>query len=257
MYTELRKTFTRATVAIPKNRHRLLYGNRGQGIHEILEDSGCSIILPTGSIDQCMITGPAEKIGAGMAKTLSTANSYQIAIMDISRAHQNAPLGAGTHARALLRLLQKTQALKALEAATICQMFFPVAPKSDGPVTFDIVAKTQEDLTKGRQSFKELIEGYTPNKVEQMHIDPLWHQAIIGRDEKGLKQIYEKNGVRVLIGEQARYGDEVFLVYDKKTAVPATEEEISQHLTDVKSILDAQSKGLGDIIEETLTVDSK
>ncbi|KAF8453318.1 hypothetical protein BGX38DRAFT_1268706 [Terfezia claveryi] len=239
---------------ILKNKHRFIYGNRGKGIHELLEKCGCSAVLPADDVrvDSIVVTGPSEKIGNGISAVMSIVNSYIVIPMPLWKAHQNSPIGGDAHARALVRLWAKTGELKPIELALEAEF---VTPKNLGEkFNIDIIARSTEAANAARDQFKELVARYTPGKIEVMKIDPLCHPTIIGKHGQGLKQVLDKHGVQVLIGEDSSFGDEVFLVIEDQNV---SLEECKEKFREVKELLEEQAKGLGNIVSERMTIDEK
>ncbi|RPB20922.1 hypothetical protein L211DRAFT_791386 [Terfezia boudieri ATCC MYA-4762] len=250
----LAPTFTALDVQVLKNKHRFIYGDRGKGIHELLEKTGCSAILPADNVpvDLIVVTGPSEKIGNGISAVMSIVNSYIVIPMSLWMAHQNSPIGGEAHARALVRLWARTGELKPIESALEAEF---VTPKNlGGQFNIDIIARSTEAANAARDQFKQLVARYTPGKIEVMKIDPLCHPTIIGKHGQGLKQILDKHGVQVLIGEDSSFGNEVFLVIEDPNV---SLEECKEKFREVKELLEEQAKGLGDIVSERITIDGK
>ncbi|KAF8458207.1 hypothetical protein BDZ91DRAFT_666179 [Kalaharituber pfeilii] len=248
------KEFTQLQIDIPKNCHQFIAGDRGKNIHDILEATGCTVVLPAPDIQDSSATilGPAARIGDGVNKTMSIYRSYHLLSLQIYKAHPTSPIGGEAHARALVRLWKKTHALQAPEYETMAKFLLPESLKN--PVSIDIVAKSEESLKAAEDKFRSLVNSYIPGTIASTNIDPLCHPTIIGWDQKGLKQIYDKYKIQVLIGEQKEYGDEVFLVWEGED-IPIA--EIQQKVAEVKELLESQVKEIGDIISETVTLDAK
>ena len=220
----------------------------------MLEKSGCSVVFPADNAraELVVVIGPGEKIGDGINTIMGIVNSYIVIPMPLWRAHQNSPIGGDAHARALARLWVRNEELKPIEFAHKVEF---VIPRNLGePVNIDIIARSAETASAARDQFKQLVAGYTPGRIEVMNIDPLCHPTIIGKNEQGLKQILDKYGVQVLIGEHKSFGDEVFLVVNDSDATP---EECQEKIREVKELLEEQAKVLGDIISEEMTIDGK
>ena len=247
----LSKNFTTVESQVPKSKHRLLAGDNGQGIHDLLENTGCSLILPAlhKNAHVCFVTGPGDKVGQGLNAVMEIANSYTVFLMNIYKAHPTAPIGGDAHARALVRLWQKTGELNHIEAVTGAQFNLP--KNLYEPVQIEITTRSPEVMNKAKAKLKELVESYIPERIDRTTIDPLCHHLIIGR---GLKQIYDTFRVQVLIGEHTSYGDEVFLVCED-ASIP--KEKMKETLEEVKGLLETQARALGDIVTEKLTIGSK
>ncbi|KAI5807382.1 hypothetical protein DFH27DRAFT_545989 [Peziza echinospora] len=253
---ELGEHFTVFPADLPVHCHRPVYGDRGKGIHDILEETGCQITLPHPSkkISKCIISGPRDKIGPGVTKVLSISGTYHHKSMTINGAYKNSPLGADVHARGVARFLKKSQALKGIEGGTTAQLSQPEIPATDSPLTYQIVATSQSDLATASQKFKELVERYPAGRVRRLNIDPLCHQTIIGKGQKGISQTLEKYGVHIIMGEDPIYGDEVFLIYEGRGSEPTPAEEIEAKLNEVEGSLEEQAARIGNIDEEIIFI---
>lgn len=247
----LSKNFKTVESPIPKSKHRLLAGDHGQGIHDLLEKTGCSLIFPAAhkNVPVCFVTGPEDKVVQGRDTVMEIANSYAVFLMHIYKAHPTAPIGGDAHARALVRLWQKTGELNYIEAATGAQFSLP--KDLNEPVQIEIVTRSSVVMSEAKSKLKELVESYVPERVDRTIIDPLSHHLIMGR---GMKQIYDKYRVHVLVGEQNGYGDEVFLVCEEASM---SREKMKETLEEVKGLLETQARALGDIVTEKLIIDNK
>ncbi|KAF8420208.1 hypothetical protein EV426DRAFT_249543 [Tirmania nivea] len=251
---KLAPTFTTLDFQVLRNKHKFIFGDRGKGVHELLEKSGCSVVLPADNVraDLVVVMGPSEMIGNGINAIMSMVNSYIVIPMPLWRAHQNSPIGGDAHARALARLWAKNGELKPIEAAHKAEFVIPRDLREQ--FNIDIIAQSTEAASAARDQFKQLVAGYTPGKIDVMRIDPLCHPTIIGKNGQGLKQVLDKYGVQVLIGEDKNFEDEVFLVIEDPN-VPL--EECKEKIGEVKELLEEQVKGFGDIVSEKMTIDGK
>ena len=222
-----------------------------------METSGCAIILPAPQIvaNVCVVTGPAERIGDGIKKVMDVQSSYLISSMPIFKAHPTSLVGGEAHARALARLWSKNSDLTNIEMEAKTEFHIPTSSSELRKVEIRIVARSPESMNQAKAAFKTLVESYPPGRIDGLQIDPICQTAIIGKDGRGLKQLQDKYGVSVLIGDAKKeFADEVFLVCeDANIPIP----QMKEKLHEVKELLEAQAKAVGEISQETLNIDTK
>ena len=58
------------SVEVKKTQHKYVIGPRGQGLQEILAETGVSVEIPSVDSESCTVTlrGPQDKLGAALSK---------------------------------------------------------------------------------------------------------------------------------------------------------------------------------------------
>ena len=77
LYEELKRTCGTVSVEVKKTQHKYVIGPRGQGLQEILAETGVSVEIPSMDSESCTVTlrGPQDKLGAALSKVYERANS--------------------------------------------------------------------------------------------------------------------------------------------------------------------------------------
>ncbi|PIB02509.1 Vigilin 1 [Cercospora beticola] len=209
---ELERQLTLEHVPVERGRHQFIVGEKGKSLHDFLQETGCSVILPPDGDDSevLAVIGPADKIDEATNKVMELASSMAMASADIARAHSSAPRGAQVHARDITRYLQQRQALQELERAHDAR----IVPDSAG--AWQIYARDGKNAIKARADVMNLVAGHPPSRFQPVQVDPFYHQHI---REKEAPRIREQHGVRVVVPEG--HSDEpLLLVFEDRAPSP-------------------------------------
>lgn len=211
---ELQRQLTLRELAINRGQHQFILSDDENSLHEFLADTGCSIVLPppTNDSEFLTITGPPEKIEIGVNRAMDLATSMQMASIDLSRQHPNAPAGPHAHARALTRYLQERQIIKELEAMHDAHVALP--PTVDGPITWEVYSRDGKNTIRARSDVMNLVQAHPPSRLRHTPIDPYYHPFLRSRSVPKLREDF---GVHLLVPEEVDSPD-VVLVYEGPTA---------------------------------------
>ncbi|MCJ1316306.1 hypothetical protein MMC15_001627 [Xylographa vitiligo] len=214
----LRQQITLAQLAINRGQHQFIVGDRGDALHDLLQETGCAVILPpdTDDTEMLTITGPQDKIELGMDKVMNLATSMQMSSIDVGRQHSNAPMGAQAHARALTRYLQEREAIAKLERMYDSRIVLPTS--EDGPVTWEVYSRDGKNTIRARSDIMNIINAHPPSRLRQMEMDPFFYEHL--RNEHRAR-VREDHGVHVLLPGEADLNPQVVLVYDGSDATDA------------------------------------
>lgn len=133
---QLRKGLAVDSRSIERGRHQFIVGDRGSSLHDFLEETGCSLVLPPGSddVEDIYVVGPPDRIEQGLAKLDDLAAAMTMATADATREHRGP--NAQAHAHNLTRYLRQRKALAELERLHEASI---VAPKDrTGPTAYEI-----------------------------------------------------------------------------------------------------------------------
>jgi len=211
---ELQRQLTLRQLAINRGQHQFILGDHADALHDFLAETGCSIILPPASDDSefLTITGPADQIEVGVNRAMDLATSMQMASIDLSRQHPNAPAGPHAHARALTSYLQQRQIIKELEAMYDARIVLP--PASDGPVTWEVYSRDGKNTIRARSDIMNLVQAHPPSRIRAVPVDPYLHPYLRSKSVERLKSDF---GVHLLIPDDIN-SPEVHLVYEGPSA---------------------------------------
>lgn len=205
---ELQRQLTLEQMAIERGRHQFIVGDLGTSLHDFLQETGCSVIMPPEGDDSEMLTivGPPDRIEDGMNKVMDLASSMSMASADIARQHANAPRGGPNHARDITRYLQQRQAIEQLERMHNAR----IVPDSAG--AWQIYARDGKNAMKARSDIMNLMSGHPPTRFQPMQVDPFYHAHL--RDQVA-RQIRDDHGVHVVVPEDED-DSPVLLVFEER-----------------------------------------
>ena len=215
---ELRCHLTLSQIPIDRGRHQFVLDRGGESLHDLLEETGCSVILPPMSEDTEMLTvvGPPENIEMGTNKVMELAMSMQMSNVDFSRHvarnHTNPPLGADAHARALTQYLQRRKVVEELERQHNARIILPASP--DGPTNWEIYSRDGANLIRARSDIMEIINAHPPSRLRHVEVDPFFHQHI---HRQAARHIRDEYGVHLLTPDDSDGLSHMILVYEDTT----------------------------------------
>lgn len=212
---QLRRQITLAQVPIDRGRHQFVLDNGGASLHDLLEETGCAVILPPASEDTeiLTITGPQDRIDAGMDKVMNLAMSMQMSgvdvARDIARRHANAPMGPEAHARALTRYLLQRKAVEQLERQYDARIILPQL--GDGPSNWEIYSRDGTKGLRARSDIMNLISAHPPSRLRHVEMDPFFHQHV---QRQGATYVRDQFGVHLVAPEAVEDSPHIILVYE-------------------------------------------
>ncbi|EEP76318.1 conserved hypothetical protein [Uncinocarpus reesii 1704] len=259
---ELQRRIALRHLAINRGQHQFIIGNKGHSLHDFLAETGCSVILPPpfDETEFLTVTGPPEQIEIGVNRVMDLATSMQMASIDLSRQHPNAPTGPHAYARALTRYLQQRQIIKELERMHDAHIVLPLL-SSDGPVVWEVYSRDGKNTIRARSDILNLVQAHPPSKLAIMPLDPYYHDFLRSRSAPQLKQSY---GVHLVVPDESENSD-VLLVCEgiNQAETPRqrpSAEEIAAFQNALKEAQNYLLSALGDqsdIVSNSVPVPSK
>ncbi|KAL9000740.1 MAG: hypothetical protein Q9169_000776 [Polycauliona sp. 2 TL-2023] len=216
----LRREITLSQLAINRGQHQFIIGDQGTSLHDLLEETGCAIILPPSTDDTEMltITGPQDNIESAIEKIMNLATSMHMASIDIAKQHASAPAGAQAHARALTRYLQERQAIEQLERQFDSRIVLPAT--EDSPMNWEVYSRDGKNTIKARSDIMNIINAHPPARLRQVSIDPFYHEHIRRQATQSIRNDF---GVNLLLPKGNLENPEVILVYEGPEAASPSE----------------------------------
>lgn len=209
---ELQRQLTMEQMPVERGRHQFIVGDRGTSLDSFLQETGCSIILPSEGDDTEMITivGPPNRIDQGVDKIMDLASSMSMASADVARQHATAPRGGRAHARDIARYLQQQQAIEQLERLHNAS----IVPESSG--AWNIYARDPKAAQKARMDVMNLVSGHPPARFHPVDVDSFYHQHL--RDQAA-RHVRDQYGVRMVVPDE--YDESpILLVYEDRVPSP-------------------------------------
>jgi hypothetical protein len=200
---------------INRGQYQFIVGDGGEALHDLLRHTGCAVILPPESDDSEIlnITGPYDRIESGIDRVMELAASMQMSSVDIARQHQNAPMGAHAHARALTRYLQQREAIARLEKMHDSHIVVPTS--EDGPVTWEVYSRDGKNNIRAKSDIMNLVNAHPPTRLRHVNMDPFFYQHL---QEEESQRIRENYGVHLILPRQTDNNPQVVLVYEGPNA---------------------------------------
>ena len=241
---ELRRQLTLEHIAIDRGRHQFILGDGPQSLHDLLEETGCSVILPPESDDTEMlvVTGPHDKINLGVEKVMDLASSMQMSSVDVARQHANAPSGSRAHAKALVQYLQQREAIRQLE-----QQYDARIIANDGSI--DVFSRDGKSALRARSDILNLVNAYPPSRIRHVGVDPFFHQHI---EQQAAQRMRDDFGVHLLVPEEAVGEPNVILIFEGPPS-EAPERQLSRQRPTAAEITNFE-KGLQQAQEHILEI---
>lgn len=223
---ELRRQITISQLAINRGQHQFIVGDQGASLHDLLEETGCAVILPpdADNTEMLTITGPTDKIELGLDKVMNLASSMQMASVDIARQHANAPLGSQAHAKALTRYLQQRQAIAQLEKIYDAHIVLPAT--EDSPMSWEVYSRDGKNTIKARSDIMNLVNAHPPARLRHIEVDPFYHQHL---HEQAAQHVRDQYGVHLLLPEEVDQSSQIVLIYEGAKPPAAQDYQLPRH----------------------------
>ena len=263
---DLRRRITLSQVPIDRNRHQFILENENS-LHDLLLETGCAVIMPPSSDDTeiLTITGPPDRIDAGLERVMDLASAMQSSRIDVVRQHPNAPMGPQAHARALSRYLQQREAITQLERQHDTRIILPSDEQSSPD--WELYFKDGKSGIRARQDVMNLIAAHPPQRFRYVEMDPFFHQHV---HRHGARQLQDNHGVHLLIPSSTDPAQHLVLVYEGHSSSgegpyqapsqrPTAQEiaEFEQHLQRAQDHLLSLIAGQQDINSANVDIPSK
>ena len=174
----LRQQITLADLSLDRGRHQFVIGEHGALLHDLLETTGCAVIVPPDSdgTETLFVVGPRDRINNGMEKVLELATSMQMSNVDIARYHANAPAGSQAHARALTQYLQQRKAIEELEKRHGAHIVIPTS--EDSPMNWELYSRDGKSGVIARSEIINIVNAHPPARIRHVEMDPFFHQHV-------------------------------------------------------------------------------
>lgn len=217
---DLRRQITLSQLAINRGQHQFIVGDMGSSLHDLLDETGCSVILPpdTDDTEMLTITGPYDRIDSAIEKVMGLATSMHMASIDIAKQHASAPAGAQVHARALTRYLQQRQVIDQLERRFDARIVLP--PTEESPMNWEVYSRDGKNTIKARSDIMNLINAHPPTRLRHVSVDPFYHQHL---QRQVAQRIRDDFGVHLLLPEGNNQNPQVVLVYEGPASAAISE----------------------------------
>ncbi|KAI9716990.1 MAG: hypothetical protein M1828_007455 [Chrysothrix sp. TS-e1954] len=211
----LQRTLTLHQIEVERARHQFVVGERGSSLHDFLEETGCSVILPPSSHDTETVTivGPPDQIENAVNKILDLASSMTSTSVDLTRIYGSNSPGTQTHARDVTRYLQERQALRELENLHNANIVTSNSPGSISP--WQIYAREGKNAMRARADVTNLLGAHPPSRFRNVDIHPFYQQELRSQHAEAVR---DKHGVHLVFPDNELVQTPVLLVYEGSEA---------------------------------------
>jgi len=263
-YEELSDNLRELKISIPKRQHRFLVGNAAD---DILDQTGCIVELPPveDPSDQCAIRGPQPSLIPALTLVMDKANAIAVEMVDVVALHRPNTSDPLSHAKKVLRYLQRSSKLRSIADANQGVKVFPPFASvvaSSGAVVIEIVGEDKSAVAKAREAVSTAVKSIYPSGVATVEVEPMIHAILIGKKGSKIASFESAHNVTTVFPPAAEESPEVLLVYtgaveslptDKK----ARDAKLKEILSSATTAINELAKDAADIKTETLDVDKK
>ena len=210
----LRKQIALTQLDISRGQHQFVAGLDGTALHDVLRETGCSVILPPASDDSETITivGPREKLDLGMDKVMNLATSMRSANVDVGRAFPNPPMGTQAYTQALTRYLRQRRMIEELERRHDSHIVLPPLEGSN----WEVYSREGKNTIKAKTDILNLVGAHPPARFRHVEVDPFYHRHL---HENHHGRFLADHGVRMLLPEEPE-STQVLLVFEGPAVEP-------------------------------------
>ena len=207
---DLRRRITLSQVPIDRNRHQFILENE-DSLHNLLQETGCAIVLPPSTDDTeiLTVTGPLDRIDAGLERVMDLASAMQSSRIDVARQHPNAQMGSQAHARALSQYLRQRKAIAQLEQQHSARIVLPSDEQSSPD--WELYFKDGKNGIRARQEIMNLISAHPPQRFRHVQMDPFFHEHV---HQHGSPRLRDEYGVHLVTPNLSDPGQHLVLVYE-------------------------------------------
>lgn len=184
----LRSSIKSVSTLVPKALHRLLIGPKGSVLHQIEEETGCGISVPSsaGESEQVTIYGPEDKLLKGLSSLMEKVkgmSSEKVSIPEIS-----------------FKLLEKLSKYRNELKSFDSQVSFHFNSANSA---IEVDGKKENVLEFINYLKTEILSKLSAYKIqESLEVDQEYLKHVIGRKGHNLQQIQKEFQVEILIEDE-------------------------------------------------------
>lgn len=245
-----------ADVSVGAFKAQIFTRNKAQLIHEVLQESGSTVIGPPKHIvpaAKVFIFGPSGNKRQAVVSVYEKADKFYVKAIDLCKPFRDAKIGAKAHARNVVLHVFRKPTIRAIEKECDVEIEWPANNLLDdlnAACYVSIIGKSEEAIRSATGRLVEFLQAYNPGRFEYIDVEPLHHKHIRGKDTKGTEKIGAAHSVELIFPKDTDE-PQIVLVYEGDSK---DEEEIRKALQDTRTqISDVVSKQAG-IISKTISV---
>ncbi|VVC39754.1 K Homology domain,K Homology domain, type 1 [Cinara cedri] len=208
IYTKMEKESATVFVEIPKQKHKYLMAQKGNGIQDILAETYVSVEMPQQDSDKETVTlrGLYKDLGTGLTKLYEKANSMAAETIECPGWMHRFLIGKnGSNLRELIEDNEKVH----------------VEFSDDNKI---IVEGPTDMIPKVIDSLKKAIECYVSTELV---VDPKFFKHIIGKNGTNINRVKNDTGVIINISESENNSN-IIRIEGRKDGVEAAKSELEE-----------------------------
>ena len=192
---------------VPNGRHQFILERGSDSADDFFNETGCSIILPTGDEDLITIVGPSERVKAAKKRATVLHSEMKNGNLDIRKILRGVP-DPSMHVRNLTQYFRQRKVIQELEQAHKAHI---VASTSQvGP--WEIYSRDFENISEATAELRRIAQAHPPSRMTTVNVDPFYHQHL---QKDILPKVKNEYGVHIVV-PHASERDElpILLVYE-------------------------------------------
>ena len=263
-YEELNDSLRELKISIPKRQHRFLVGSAAD---DILDQTGCIVDLPPveDPSDQCTIRGPQPSLVPALTLVMDKANAVAVEMVDVVALHRQNTSDPLSHAKKVVRYLQRSSKLRSIAEANAGVKVFPpfaAVMATSGNVVIEIVGEDKAAVAKAREVVVGFVKSVHPSAMASVEVDPLVHALLIGKKGSKIAAFESAHNVTTVFPPPADESSEVLLIYtgstdDFPSEKKARDAKYKDSLASATTALEELQKDAADMKTEIMEVDKK
>ncbi|KAJ2872646.1 hypothetical protein FB639_004319, partial [Coemansia asiatica] len=206
------------SVSIPKRQHRFIIGDGGQTIRDIVEATGCSVVVPAprNPSDQVTVRGPESSLVQALGLVMTKANSMVVETVDPTAIHEYPrPL---IYAQRVLQYLHDRNRFRRIESEHDVTLRAPsvaqaLAATSPAQVQIEVQGKDARAVGAASKALTTLLQAFPPFHFNGIDVEPHLHALLAGPDGTNVARLQTVRSVHTLF-PQDKASSSIVVVYE-------------------------------------------
>ncbi|KAI9502641.1 hypothetical protein BX070DRAFT_192766 [Coemansia spiralis] len=190
-------------VSIPKRQHRFIIGENGQTLIDIINATGCSVLVPPprSPSDQVTVRGPESSLVQTLGLVMTKANSAILETVDPTTVHQyGRPL---LYAQRALQYFHDRDRFRRIESEHGVTLRVPsaadaAAASAPEQVQIELQGKDSRSVAAAREALVALFGAFPPYHFNSIEVEPHLHALLSGRDGANAARLQAARSVYAL-----------------------------------------------------------
>ncbi|KAJ1949469.1 hypothetical protein FBU59_001133, partial [Linderina macrospora] len=206
------------TVTVPKRQHRFIVGEGGATLKEIINATGCAVLVPAPNSpsDQVTVRGAESNLVQALGLVMSKANSVTIESVDPTSIHAyERPL---VYTQRALRYFHDRNRFRRIESENGVTLRIPSPAAAQRAtaveqVQIEIQGKDTRSVAAARQALVSLFMAFPPYHFNSIDVEPHLHSLLAGREGANVARLQASRSVFALFPQDPTAQD-ILVVYE-------------------------------------------